>query len=288
MTPRAVALVVVLASSAFGVRVASRQVPTFSSKIDTVRVDVMVTDRQQPVLGLQPKDFAVTDSGVPQTVDLVTFEQIPLNVVLALDMSDSVEGERLGQLRAAGEAVIDALKPDDKAGLLTFGTAVSLRMGLTADAARVRAALNVPPNAGDTALVDASYSAMALTGSDSGRPLVIVFSDGADTASFLTPAAVLTSAKRGDAVVYAVSSNAPGQTTFLRDLCDLTGGRVLSVESMRNLGSTFVGILDEFRHRYLISYTPRGVSKDGWHPLEVRINGRRAAVKARPGYLAGR
>jgi VWFA-related protein len=258
MNPRAAGLAVMLASTVLVARVASQQVPIFSSKVETVRVDVMVTDRQQPVLGLKPKDFIVTDNGVPQTVDLVTFEQIPLNMVLTLDMSSSVNGERLDQLRAAGAAVVGDLKPDDQVGLLTFSSAVSLRMGLTADAARVRAALNVQPNPGETALVDASYSAMALSETGTGRPLVIVFSDGADTASFLTPAAVLNSARRGDAVVYAVSSSAPGQTPFLRDLCDLTGGRVLNVESTRNLGRTFVGILDEFRHRYLISYTPRG------------------------------
>jgi hypothetical protein len=38
----------------------------------------------------------------------------------------------------------------------------------------------------------------------------------------------------------------------------------------------------------LLSYTPRNVPPDGWHKLEVRVKGRRAAIKARPGYLAGR
>jgi hypothetical protein len=47
----------------------------------------------------------------------------------------------------------------------------------------------------------------------------------------------------------------------------------------------FLGILDEFRQRYLVSYSPRGVAGDGWHQLEVRIKGRRGvAVKARAGY----
>ena len=46
-------------------------------------------------------------------------------------------------------------------------------------------------------------------------------------------------------------------------------------------------MLQEFRQRYLVSYTPRGVAKDGWHRLEVRVRNRRATIKARPGYLAG-
>jgi len=38
--------------------------------------------------------------------------------------------------------------------------------------------------------------------------------------------------------------------------------------------------------RYLISYSPQGVSGAGWHRLEVRVKGRGATVKARPGYFA--
>lgn len=46
-------------------------------------------------------------------------------------------------------------------------------------------------------------------------------------------------------------------------------------------------VLQEFRQRYVISYTPQGVSRDGWHTLKVRVKSRGAAVRARPGYLAG-
>ena len=58
-------------------------------------MDVLVSDRGKPVPGLGPADFEVLDNGVPQRVELVSFEQLPLSVVLALDMSDSVVGPRL-------------------------------------------------------------------------------------------------------------------------------------------------------------------------------------------------
>jgi VWFA-related protein len=74
---------------------------------------------------------------------------------------------------------------------------------------------------------------------------------------------------------------------FLRDVTSFTGGRLFEVEKTANLGSIFLNVLEEFRQRYLVSYTPRGVAKDGWHKLEVRVKNRRATVKARPGYLAG-
>jgi hypothetical protein len=62
---------------------------------------------------------------------------------------------------------------------------------------------------------------------------------------------------------------------------------LFEVERTANLGAIFLSVLEEFRHRYLLSYTPRNVPAGGWHRLEVRLKGRRAAIKARPGYLAG-
>ena len=123
--------------------------------------------------------------------------------------------------------------------------------------------------------------------SDAGRGLLIVFSDGVDTSSWLHADAVLDTAKRADVVVYGVSVVSRLKPEFLRDMTTFTGGRLFEIEKTANLASTFLGILDEFRHRYLVSYTPQGVAKDGWHKLDVRIRSRKATIKARPGYLAG-
>src|SRR4051812_49655999 len=75
----------------------AQQSAPFTSKIEAVRVDVLVSDDGKPIRGLGPSDFTVVDNGVQQQVDLVSFDEIPLNVILALDMSDSVAGERLEQ-----------------------------------------------------------------------------------------------------------------------------------------------------------------------------------------------
>jgi Ca-activated chloride channel homolog len=262
------------------------QTSTFASGIEAVRVDVLVTEDGKPVRGLQAADFDVLDNGVRQQVDLVSFEQIPLNVVLALDMSDSVIGERLENLRSAAGAVLDGLKRDDQAGLITFSHVVAQASGLTSELTQVRAALGrtLPP--GETALVDGSFAGMMLGESDVGRALVIVFSDGLDTSSWLSPDQVLETAKHSDVVVYAVVLGASSRPAFLRDLSAATGGRLFQADSTNNLKTTFLGILDEFRQRYLVSYSPRGVAKDGWHQLDVRAHRRGASVKARPGYFS--
>ena len=265
----------------------AQQSPSFSSKVEAVRVDVLVTDNGRAVLGLGPGDFELFDNGVPQQVDLVSFDQVPLNVILALDMSDSVAGDRLAQLRAAGSALLGELKADDQAAVITFSHAVQLGEKLTHDIATVRDALDAARGTGMTALVDGTYAGIMVGESDAGRGLLIVFSDGVDTSSWLRAEAVLDAAKRADVVVYGVSVVSRLKPEFLREMTSLTGGRLYEIEKTANTAATFLGILEEFRHRYLVSYTPRGVAKDGWHRLDVRLRNRRAAIKARPGYLAG-
>jgi VWFA-related protein len=266
----------------------AQQSAPFTSKVEAVRVDVLVTNDGQTIRGLTPADFDVTDNGMPQRVDLVSFDQVPLNVILALDMSDSVAGERLDQLRGAGGALLTGLERDDQAALVTFSHAVQLDAPLTHDAAAVGEALGRVYGAGMTALVDGAYAGIMVGESDAGRGLLIVFSDGVDTSSWLRPDAVLDAAKRADIVAYGVSvTSSRLKPEFLRSITSATGGRLIEIEKTANLTSAFVDILEEFRHRYLISYTPRGVAKDGWHKLDVRVRNRRATVKARPGYLAG-
>jgi Ca-activated chloride channel family protein len=266
---------------------ADRQNPTFSSKVEAVRIDVLVSERGVPVRGLGPDDFEVFDNGIPQRVDLVAFEQLPLNIVLTLDMSASVVGQGLEQLRAAGRGMLSGLKKGDQAALVVFSHQVAIRAGLTADFARVRAALDRAQPFGTTSVIDATYTAMMIAESDVGRSLVMVFSDGLDTGSWLAAERVIEIARRSDAVIYGVSAVMSAKDDFLRDAAAQTGGRVIEMDSTGNLTTTFVSILDEFRQRYVVSYSPAGVSKDGWHTLQVRVKGRSVPVKARPGYFAG-
>ena len=242
-----------------------------------------VTERGQAVRGLTVADFEVFDNGVAQRVDLASFEQIPLNVVLVFETSGSVSDERLGHMRDAGSAVLKRLTKNDQAALVTFSHVVARRAPLTADHEQVQSALTFRPPEGDTALVDAVYTSMMIGESDAGRSLAIVFSDGVDTASFLTANAVLDTAKRSDVVVYGVSVGP--RVRFLRDLSAFSGGTVFDVDSTKDLSATFEKILDEFRHRYLVSYSPENVTRGGWHRLEVRVKNRGVRVQARPGYM---
>jgi hypothetical protein len=77
---------------------------------------------------------------------------------------------------------------------------------------------------------------------------------------------------------------ARGQTDFLDALAAATGGRVLKADATSDLPEAFAEIQREFRTRYVITYSPRGVDTPGWHRIELKVKGRSADVKARGGY----
>lgn len=280
MKTLALACLVVIAWST----ASATQQPTFSSRVEGVRVDVLVTDAsRRPLQGLTAADFVVRDNGVPQQVDLVSFGEIPLNVSLAFDLSESVAGARLEQLKAASDALTAALKPVDQSALVAFNHAISLKCPLSLDRTCVRDALNNAVPTGHTSLVDGIFAGMVIGESEVGRSLLVVFSDGLDTVSFLPADRVLEIGRRTDVVVYPIAPK-DARPDFLDDLADLTGGRVLEVDRKGDLSGTFQSILTEFRQRYLLTYTPQNVPRGGWHTLDVRVNRSGARVKARPGY----
>jgi VWFA-related protein len=258
--------------------------PTFSTRVDGVRVDVLVTDSsRRPLRGLTVADFQIRDNGVPQDVDVVSFGEISLNVGLAFDLSASIAGARLDQLKAASQALTAELLPGDQSSLITFNRVVSLPCPLSTNRSCVREALNAATPEGETALVDGVLAGIMVGESDVGRSLLMVFSDGLDTASFLGAARVLELGRRSDVVVYPVTSKS-ARPDFVEELAELTGGRLHEVDQRSDLAATFRSILEEFRYRYLVTYTPKGVPRDGWHTLDVQVKRPGARVKARPGY----
>ncbi|MGH9308381.1 MAG: VWA domain-containing protein [Vicinamibacterales bacterium] len=260
------------------------QTPTFSTRADAVEVDVLVTEGGRVVRGLQAGDFEVRDNGELQQVALVTFEQQPLSVMLALDVSDSLDVDRRAHLREAGQHLLDQLAPMDEAGLLTFNHRVTLDAPITAARAEVKAALDLAQGGGRTSLIDATYAALIKAEPGRGRSLVLVFSDGVESSSRLSADAVLDIARHSDVVVYGVSGGPVRGGRFLDQLTRLTGGSFIELASTDTLGETFLQILEEFRRRYVLTYIPRGTPDSGWHKLDVRIRNRRVDVKARPGY----
>jgi VWFA-related protein len=251
---------------------------------------------------------------VRQRVDAASLADLPIDVVLALDVSGSVAGPRLTGLLDAARALVDALHDGDRAALVTFSHAVNVLTPLTAARADVRARLAEVRADGFTSMGDAAYVALTLPGDARRSTLSVLFSDGVDTMSWLSNAAVLDTARRSDAVVYVVSVGLgrsvdrelpswmrPGAgdpdvallanrredaefTRFLDDVATTTGGAVIELENRAPLRGAFLEVLDRFRARYQLTYTVSGVKTKGQHSIEVRVKRPGAKVRARPGY----
>jgi VWFA-related protein len=306
------ALALAVLACAMGTLAGAQAPPTFRASVEAVRVDALVLDGDTPVAGLTARNFELTDTGVPQTIDAISYEDEPLRVMLALDTSYSVHGEPLGHLRDAANAVVEMLAPRDRAAVVTFATEIDLACPWTSDHAMLTRALDRTTGAGATSLHDAAYSALVTRDEEPGRSLILLFSDGDDTASWLPGDTVLDVARRTDTVVYTVGSAQVGAPVvagfrldvssgiqrppkndtprellekFLPELAHETGGKHVDAKKTDKLRDVFTRILREFRTRYALTYTPQGVEKGGWHPIEVTLKGAKGKVTARRGYL---
>lgn len=266
----------------------------FESKVRAVSVDVSVTRDGRPVSGLGAGDFEVRDDGVVQEVALAGSTDLPLRVTLVLDTSSSMAGARLDALRAAARVLLSGLRPDDRATLFSFSERARRHGGEGGAPAAVAAALSSVEAGGATSLHDALYVALAATGEQRGRTLVLLFTDGEDNLSWLSAEDVLERAARSDAVVHVVTGEplagrtAPSgseHAALLARVASATGGRVWTAGA--RLEEAFAGILADMRARYLLTYEPAG-AEPGWHRLEVRLRRGRGRVDARRGYFAGR
>jgi Ca-activated chloride channel family protein len=264
------------------------QQAVFRSGVDAVRVDVSVMNGLTPVAGLMKDNFEIVDNGVRQTIESVSLDAVPLNLMLLLDLSGSMEGKPLDDLIDAGHGLIKSLRPGDSAALMTFSEPIRLAVPLSRDRRPLERSLAALKAEGATSLHDAVFVALQLRPEDTdARPVLLVFSDGRDTASWLTRHQLLEATRRSGVLIHVVElfSQTRQLNPLLLDLADAGGGRRWPAESSRDLRALFGRVLNELRARYLLTYYPAGVSREGWHDVKVNLRRARGAVTARPGYF---
>lgn len=283
---------VVLATSLLAIVLASVLPITTVAQIlrtrrDVVLVDVAVTRGHRPVAGLTADDFVLTDNGVAQPIDQVTTGGAPLSILLVLDTSDSVAGDKLARLTAAARAVLRATRPGDRVALITFSHVVRIQVGLTDQLARIDTALDCLAAGGATSLNDAIQIALGVRPAADSRPVMLLFTDGQDTASWLSAAQLLDTVRRGDRVIHAMHLADAIRVSEVRALDRLTlasGGQRWPADAASGLSASFVQALDDMRARYVLAFSPAGVLRPGWHELKVRLARTQGEVKARLGY----
>jgi VWFA-related protein len=179
--------------------------PTFAASTRTVRVPVAVLDKTgEPVVGLDEKDFRISENGKWQDVTLFSSERRPMRLALALDMSKSMEN-KARQVEAALKHFIDLLEPADQVLVMTFNDELHIAQDFTSDRDVLGHVLdNLEPDGG-TALYDAAYEAIrrVATGPEESKAVVLV-TDGVDTVSAMDFRDLREYARRAGVPVFSI------------------------------------------------------------------------------------
>ena len=304
------ALLLLAALAASSAPAAAQAPPVFGARVESVFVDVFVTQGGRSLLGLDASNFELKEDGVAQDVELVGLDTVPVQALLVFDTSGSVTGERLASLRQAGAAFLDGLRPRDEAGLIGFNEEIRWHARPTTDRDALRRSLAGLRGAGATAVRDALFAAITLPSTRS-RVLVVLFTDGEDNMSWLGERELRTAAERANALVQVVGVRVaetvprrsaergssylapagapePVHVRALRQVAEATGGRYWEAESYERLARAFSAIVEAMNARYVLRYEPRVPRRAGWHRIEVRLKGARGDIHARRGYWVGR
>jgi Ca-activated chloride channel homolog len=259
--------------------------------VDAVQVTVTVTDSDGNLVRRLPQDaFRVREDGVPQAITAFSNDNIPLEIVVALDVSYSMT-EAMPSLKVAAGKFLGNLRPADRVTLLAFNDNIfTLARQSTDTAQRVRAVDRLAPWGG-TALYDAVLTSMNVLGRQSGRRSLVVFSDGEDQSSVATLKRVEARMETSDATIYPIGLGRgvreSGLRAILDRLAEVSGGRAFLTERIDRLQENFGAIVEELSSQYLLAYVPTNGARDGgWRRIEVDVAGGKYRVRARQGYRA--
>jgi Ca-activated chloride channel homolog len=262
----------------------------FASGVSLVEVYATVVDqRGEPVGGLTAADFQVLEDGAPQSVTTFAAGDVPLSIVIALDRSFSMAGERLSLARRAAAAFVRALRDNDEVMVLAVGSEIET----IAPPVPARQASAIRWDAiepwGTTPLYDVTVRAIDAVQQRHGRRALLVISDGADRGSETTAAALIDHARRSDVLIYPVAIGRE-RPPILAELASVSGGRSIFVRDGAQLESQLSALARELRMQYLLGYAPRnaGQREPAWHAIDVLVKGEqgtRVRVRARDGYF---
>ena len=283
---------------------AAQQPPiaSFKSSVDVVRISAIVRDRRgRFVRDLSAQDFEVIDGGRPQRISDFRHDLAGLSVALLFDVSGSMKGH-LTNAREAAQHVLSWMDSErDEVAIFTFDSRLDEILDFTTGVKTLPDAMTSVQPFGATSLYDAiAATARQVVGREGRRHAVVVFTDGSDTSSQLTPSEVSGLASSIDVPVYifgiVAAIDNPAEeiaspaaeallTGELANLAAWTGGHMFAASTIVQRSVAARQIVDELRHQYLIAFESSG--QPGWHPLVVRARSKDLVVRARSGYYAG-
>jgi Ca-activated chloride channel family protein len=272
------------------------QQATFKSGTSIVPVLTTVTDGQgRLVPNLEQAEFTILDNGKPQPITLFQNETQPFTVVVMLDFSFSMT-THLDLLKQATEQFILRMLPADKGQVGAFSDKIQFSGEFTSDRDDLVAALKDLQFGNPTRLYDAIDASIDTLKDVEGRKIVLVFTDGDDTASRRGMGDVLDKARTTETMIYAIGLEsefpiAPGRMQRtrpdrgLRRLADETGGGYFELKKTTELAPTFTRVAAELHSLYTIGFQPT-VLDNKEHRLEVKMKQAGQTGRARKSYIA--
>ena len=271
------------------IRVSTQTVPLYVTVMDTAR---------RLVPDLAEEDFEIYDNGKLQKLTNFDNKATPISVVVMLDTSGSMT-LALDHVKQAAEQFLIRLLPEDKGKVGAFNDKIEVKpatgLPFTNNRDQLIRALGDLDFGYPTRLFDAvDFGITELKNAD-GRKVVLVFTDGEDTASRMSSGDVTERARIDEVMVYSVgmeneymSGNQRVRTSpdrGLRRLSDETGGGFFMLKKKDELGSTFTRIAQELHSQYVMGFTPETLDNK-IHKLEVRLKKPGLTARARRSYLA--
>ena len=255
---------------------------TFKVDVRLVNVFATVVDEHgAPVANLQKDNFQVLEDGVPQQIAVFDRESgLPLSIVLAVDTSLSTRKDIKLELDSARRFAHSILRPVDALALYQFSEYVDEIVPFTSNLNRIDGGIEQMRVGAATALYDAIYLGSLALEDRQGRKVMVVITDGGDTASQTGYAEAVREAQQAEAIVYSIivvpieasaGRNTGGEHALI-EIARATGGKYYYASSLPELDSAFRQISDELRTQYLLAYYPKQrVANSDFRRIEVRV-----------------
>jgi len=272
---------------------------TFRMDVKLVNLFVNVTDKTGAIVGgLTKDDFQVAEDGRPQKIAVFERQsEIPLNLVLAIDTSGSTAKDITVEQSASKHFIHALLRQQDQMSLIEFATDVRQVVPFTNKVSQLDHGLGSLRIGDATALYDAIYLGSESLMRKDGRKVLVLVSDGGDTAKSTTYNEALEKALRSEVMIYSII-DVPIEASAGRDtggehalitLSEQTGGKSFYA-SEGGLEKAFEKVSDDLRTQYLLAYYPHNQEPGrSFHRLQVTVP--RAAedafnIRYKTGYYA--
>ncbi len=253
-------------------------------KVNLVNVFVSVTDANgAPIAGLSKDNFQLSEDNEPQKIAVFDKQSaLPLSIVLALDTSLSTHRDLALELAAARKFAHDVLRPADGISLFQFSDVVDKLTLFSADMKQFDRAIQRIKPGGATALYDALYLGAQELEKRQPRKVMVVITDGGDTASTVDYKDAVRAEQEAEAVVYSIivvpveasAGRDTGGEHALIQISHDTGGQHFYATSGPDLDAAFHKISDELRTQYLLAYYPQQRYSDSdFRRISVKLTG---------------